>query len=81
MQNTHEYILQGSIVDTAVDTLIQRVKGLADPKMDNFNEQEMIFALSKFNFICIELSTTVYFTLCRSEPSQCPPSSKVAHNF
>jgi len=43
--NTHEYLLQGSIIDSAVDTLSQRIKGLADPKHESFHEQEMVFAL------------------------------------
>uniref|UniRef100_A0A915KDH7 Mediator of RNA polymerase II transcription subunit 18 n=1 Tax=Romanomermis culicivorax TaxID=13658 RepID=A0A915KDH7_ROMCU len=42
---THEYILQGSVIDSNVENLIQRIKGLADPKCETFLEHEMVFAL------------------------------------
>jgi len=43
--NTHEYLLQGSILDSAHGLLVQRLKGLTDPKSENFNEQELVFGL------------------------------------
>lgn len=44
-----EFILQGSVLETAKDLLIERLKGLSDPKSEEFREHQLIFHLSQFN--------------------------------
>ncbi|VDP18629.1 unnamed protein product [Soboliphyme baturini] len=42
--NTSEYLLQGSVLDSAYPLLIERLKGLADAEYKNFSEHELVFA-------------------------------------
>ncbi|TMS39728.1 hypothetical protein L596_006210 [Steinernema carpocapsae] len=42
---TKEIVLYGSILDTQVETLVQRLKGLCDPGVVHFNEHEMVMSL------------------------------------
>ncbi|KAK0402012.1 hypothetical protein QR680_016094 [Steinernema hermaphroditum] len=42
---TKEVVLYGSILDSQLETLIQRLKGLCDPGQLTFHEHEMVFVL------------------------------------
>ena len=49
----HEYLLQGSILDTSKDILLHRLRGLcdnADTAPEAFTDHEMVFQLSKIMF-------------------------------
>lgn len=46
-----EYLLQGSVLDSAVEVLLHRLRGLCDnvdTGPETFNDYEMCFSLSKF---------------------------------
>jgi hypothetical protein len=51
---SQECVLYGSVLDSHKEYLIQRLKGLADPGMVEFYEQEMIFSLSELIHFCDE---------------------------
>jgi hypothetical protein len=42
-----ECVLYGSVLDTQRDFLMQRLKGLCDPGVVDYYEQEMVFSLSR----------------------------------
>ncbi|XP_003377191.1 mediator of RNA polymerase II transcription subunit 18 [Trichinella spiralis] len=42
--NTVEFTLYGSVLDSAYTVLIERLRGLADPKFEKFHEHELVFA-------------------------------------
>lgn len=45
-----EYLLQGSVLDTAVEVLLQRLRGLCDnvdTGPETFHDHEMCFSISK----------------------------------
>lgn len=47
-----EYLLQGSVLDTAVEVLLHRLRGLCDnvdSGPETFNDHEMCFSLSELN--------------------------------
>lgn len=47
----HEYLLQGSIVDSSKDVLLHRLRGLCDNAENQpevFTDHEMVFQLSKY---------------------------------
>lgn len=47
-----EYLLQGSVLDSAVEVLLHRLRGLCDnvdTGPETFNDYEMCFSISKFS--------------------------------
>ena len=53
---TNEYLLQGSILDSSVDVLLCRLKGLcdhADSPEEKFIDHEMAYAISKWDKYCV----------------------------
>jgi len=49
---TQEYLLQGSVLDSAKEVLLHRLKGLcdnADTQREVFQDHEMVFQISKWS--------------------------------
>ncbi|KRY00102.1 Mediator of RNA polymerase II transcription subunit 18 [Trichinella pseudospiralis] len=60
--NTVEFTLYGSVLDSAYTVLIERLRGLSDPKFEKFHEHELVFANS---MKCLQL--VIRLTSCSLE--------------
>jgi hypothetical protein len=63
---TNEYLLQGSILDSSVDVLLCRLKGLcdhADSPEEKFIDHEMAYAISKWDTIA---TISPYYNLAKN---------------
>ena len=55
-----EYLLQGSVHDSAVEVLLHRLRGLCDNDdtgPETFHDHEMCFSISKYYILCVFVRT------------------------
>ena len=66
----HEFLLQGSIVDSSKDVLIHRLRGLcdnADSQPETFSDHEVVLQISKYILTNKVLSQRKKINKCMAE--------------
>jgi len=71
---TQEYLLQGSVLDSAVEILLHRLRGLCDnvdSGPETFHDHEMCFSMREYNLFLYTQKLRVYTYLCAIDAPAC----------
>lgn len=73
-----EYLLQGSILDSSVEVLLHRLRGLCDnvdAALETFHDHEMCFSISKKTQNFLNVKTIFYFSCIYNRRAKQYPGS------